>query len=195
MNTLDVTIATIGRAHGLRGEVALTLRTDQPEERLRPGTTFEVPADGGARTLTVTRTRLQQDRWYVAFDEVTDRTDAESLRGKDLALAVDSAEEADEDPDAWYPSQLKGLTVRHVDGHELGTVLGVDHYPAQDLLVVRTRDRRRVQLPLVQQLVPEVDLAEGIVVADPPGGLFEALPEDEQGPEPETSAPPARPQE
>ncbi|ASK66574.1 16S rRNA processing protein RimM [Brachybacterium avium] len=189
MNTLDVIIATIGKAHGLRGELALTLRTDQPEERLQPGTAFEVEAAGRPRTLTIVSTRSQQERWYVRFEEVTDRSDAESLRGIDLQVGVDAAQEADEDPDAWYPSQLKGLRVKHVDGHELGTVIGVDHYPAQDLLVVRTTDRRRVQLPLVEQLVPEVDLDEGVVIADPPGGLFDALPEDEQGPEPETSAP------
>ncbi|MGP9537794.1 ribosome maturation factor RimM [Brachybacterium sp. AOP43-C2-M15] len=190
MSTLDVIVATIGRAHGLRGEVALILRTDLPEERLQPGTVFAVESDGRSRTLTVERTRRQQDRWYVDFEEVADRTDAESLRGIDLVIAVDAEVEADEDPDAWYPSQLKGLAVRHVDGRELGTVVGVDHYPAQDLLLVRTADRRRVQLPLVEQLVPEVDLEAGVVIADPPGGLFDALPADEQGPEPETSAPP-----
>lgn len=188
MSTLDVIVATIGRAHGLRGEVALILRTDQPEERLQTGTSFEAEVDGRPRTLTVGTTRHQQDRWYVTFEEVPDRTDAESLRGTELLIAVDADEEADEDPDAWYPSQLKGLAVRHVDGRELGTVHGVEHYPAQDLLVVRTPDRRRVQLPLVEELVPEVDLEAGIVTANPPGGLFDELPEDEQGPDPETSA-------
>ncbi|WP_114855235.1 ribosome maturation factor RimM [Brachybacterium sp. YJGR34] len=191
MSTLDVIVATIGRAHGLRGEVALVLRTDQPEERLQHGTVFEVEVAGRPRALTVRGTRLQQDRWYVSFEEVHDRTDAESLRGAELVIEVDAEEEAEEDPDAWYLAQLEGLPVRHVaDGRELGTVIGIDHYPAQDLLVVRTPDRRRVQLPLVEQLVPEVDLEAGAVLADPPGGLFDALPEDEQGPEPETSAPP-----
>lgn len=189
MSTLDVIVATIGRAHGLRGEVALTLRTDQPEERLQPGAVFTVEAAGQPRTLTVGTTRRQQDRWYVRFDEVADRTDAESLRGIDLQIGVDAQQEADEDPEAWYPSQLKGLNVQHIDGRELGTVVGIEHYPAQDLLIVRTTDRRRVQLPLVEELVPEVDLEAGVVIADPPGGMFEALPEDEQGPEPETSAP------
>ncbi|ATG55395.1 16S rRNA processing protein RimM [Brachybacterium ginsengisoli] len=189
MSTLDVIIATIGRAHGLRGEVALVLRTDQPEERLQIGTVFEVEAGGRRRSLTIQSTRVQQDRWYLRFEEVADRSDAESLRGIDLEVEVDAEQEADEDPDAWYLSQLKGLPVRHVDGRELGTVIGIDHYPAQDLLVVRTTDRRRVQLPFVEQLVPEVDLEAGVVIADPPGGMFDALPEDEQGPEPETSAP------
>lgn len=189
MSTLDVIVATIGKAHGLRGEVALTLRTDQPEERLQPGTVFTVETAGQPRTLTVGTTRRQQDRWYVRFDEVGDRTDAESLRGIDLQIGVDAQQEADEDPEAWYPSQLKGLHVQHIDGRELGTVVGIEHYPAQDLLIVRTTDRRRVQLPLVEELVPEVDLEAGVVIADPPGGMFDALPEDEQGPEPETSAP------
>ncbi|MDN5821928.1 MAG: ribosome maturation factor RimM [Brachybacterium sp.] len=189
MSTLDVIVATIGKAHGLRGELALILRTDQPEERLQPGTAFTIEAAGRPRTLTVASTRSQQERWYVRFEEVADRNDAESLRGIDLQVGVDAQQEADEDPDAWYPSQLKGLRVQHVDGRDLGTVVGIDHYPAQDLLIVRTTDRRRVQLPLVEQLVPEVDLEDGVVIADPPGGLFDALPEDEQGPEPETSAP------
>lgn len=172
-STREVIIATVGRAHGLKGEVALRLRTDQPEERLLPGEEFAIDGDADGRVLTLVSTRTQQDRWYARFEEAADRTAAENLRGADLVLTVDDDVEADEDPEAWYPSQLTGLLVRHVDGRELGTVAGVEHYPAQDLLVVRTPDRRRVQLPLVQQLVPEVDLEAGEVLADPPGGLFD----------------------
>lgn len=183
MTTLDVVIATIGKAHGLRGEVALVLRTDQPAERLAVGTAFAVTTPTGPRTLTVAATRTQQDRWYARFAEVADRTDAEALRGAELHLDVDPELEADEDPDAWYPSQLRGLTVRHVDGRELGTVADLEHYPAQDLLIVRAAAGRRVMLPFVEELVPEVDLEAGIVLADPPGGLFEELDEDDDTPE------------
>src|SRR5699024_7000649 len=139
--------------------------------------------------LTVARTRIQQGRWYAAFEEIGDRSAAESLRGAELSLEVDAQDEAEEDPDAWYPSQLKGLTVLHVDGHELGVVAGIDHYPVQDLLIVRTPDRRSVQLPLVEQLVPEVDLEAGVVRADPPGGLFEGLPEEAPADDPEQDWP------
>lgn len=189
MSTRDVVVATIGRAHGLKGEVSLRLRTDiPPEERLHDGAQFEVEIPSGAgtsstRVLTVLFTRVQQDRWYVRFEEISDRSGAEALRGVDLVMEVDEAEEAEADPDAWYPSQLKGgLAVVHIeDRRELGTVVGVEHYPAQDLLVVRTPpDRRRVQLPLVEQLVPEIDLEAGLVVAaPPPGGLFDEQPESD----------------
>lgn len=179
MSALTVTIAAIGKAHGLRGEVSLQLRTDQPEDRLAPGTAFTADTPAGARTLTIESVRTQQGRWYARFAGVSDRTDAESLRGTLLTLDVDTEEEAEADPDAWYPSELKGLRVVHVeDGTELGTVVDLLHYPAQDLLVVRTADGRRVLLPFVQELVPEVDLEERTVHADPPGGLFDD-PEDE----------------
>lgn len=180
MTTKDVIVGTIGKPHGLRGEVSLILRTDQPEHRLREGTSFTIEAPTGARTLTIRSTRRQQDRWYVAFEEVADRTDIETLRGAELVLPVDPEEEAEEDPDAWYPEELRGLAVRHVDGSELGTVIDLEHYPAHDVLIVRGTDERRVMLPLVEELVPEIDLEDGVVLADPPGGLFEDLPEDEQ---------------
>ena len=185
MSTLDVVIATIGKAHGLRGELALILRTDQPDERLQIGTEFVVPTDAGDRTLTIVSTRTQQNRWYARFAEVADRSDAESLRGAELTMELDREEEAEEDPDAWYPSELKGLTVRHVDGRELGTVIDLEHYPAQDLLIVRGTDGRRVMLPFVEELVPEVDVEGGVVLADPPGGLFEDLVEDDDDAEAE----------
>lgn len=202
MSGFEVVVASIGRAHGLRGEVSLVLRTDQPEERLLPGTVFDAAPGGrssrGGRSehedasaavsrpvpseLTLTSTRTQADRWYARFEEIPDRTAAEALRGVELSLQLDAQQEAEEDPDAWYPAQLEGLTVRHVDGRELGVVTSIQHYPAQDLLLVRTPEGRKVQLPLVTQLVPEVDLEAGVILADPPGGLFETLPdEDSEG--------------
>lgn len=186
MNRFEVIVATIGKAHGLRGEVSLHLRTDQPAERLVVGTVFDIePQAGGSDRLTLSSTRTQQDRWYARFEEVADRTAAEALRGIELVLELDAEQETEEDPDAWYASQLKGLPVKHVDGHDLGVVTGLQHYPAQDLLLVRTPDGRRVQLPLVAQLVPEVDLEAGVILADPPGGLFEDLPEGDTSTEKE----------
>src|SRR5690625_4220681 len=103
MSTFEVTVATIGRAHGLRGEVGLILHTDQPRTRLQPGTVLAVDGGGGPTSLTVARTRIQQGRWYAAFEEIGDRSAAESLRGAELSLEVDAQDEAEEDPDAWYP--------------------------------------------------------------------------------------------
>ncbi|MDM7856071.1 ribosome maturation factor RimM [Cellulomonas alba] len=165
---MQLTVARIGRAHGLRGEVALDLRTDVPDERLAAGTELATePASAGP--LTVVRTRIQQGRWYVTFAQVSDRTAAEALRGVELVV---DADEADDDEDAWYPHELAGLRVEHVDGRVLGEVVGLDQGPAHDLLVIRETGGARTAVPFVRAIVPVVDVPGGRVVLDPPGGLL-----------------------
>jgi 16S rRNA processing protein RimM len=164
-----LTVARIGRAHGLRGEVALDLRTDSPEERLAVGRVLATdPA--GAGPLTVAGTRSQHGRWFARFDEVRDRTAAEALQGVELVVDSD-AEPADED--AWYPHELAGLRAEHVDGRLLGTIAGLEHLPAHDVLVlVEEGSGARTLVPFVRAIVPVVDVAAGRVVLDPPGGLL-----------------------
>lgn len=167
---MQLTVARIGRAHGLRGEVALDVRTDDPETRLATGTVLHTdPAERGP--LTVVRTRNQQGRWSVQFAEVADRTAAEALRGVALVVEVeDGADDGDED--AWYPHELAGLRAEHVDGRVLGEVTGLEHLPAHDVLVLREPDGSRTLVPFVRAIVPVVDVPGGRVVLDPPGGLL-----------------------
>jgi 16S rRNA processing protein RimM len=50
--------------------------------------------------------------------------------------------------------------------------VAVEHLPAQDLLVVRRPDGARRMVPFVAAIVPEVDVAAGRLVIDPPPGLI-----------------------
>jgi 16S rRNA processing protein RimM len=59
----------------------------------------------------------------------------------------------------------------------VGTISRLEHFPAQDLLVVET-PQGEVLLPFVGAFVPQVDVEGGSVTITPPGGLFEALTED-----------------
>ncbi|MBL0886458.1 ribosome maturation factor RimM [Myceligenerans indicum] len=167
---MELTVARIGRAHGLKGDVALDLRTDDPGERLGVGQVLRtVPADAGP--LTVTRARVQQDRWVVAFAEVADRTAAERLRGVELVVEADNSEEED----AWYPHELRGLRAELANGTVVGEVIGLDHLPAHDVLVVSEplqAGKVRTLVPFVKAIVPVVDIDAGRVVLDPPGGLL-----------------------
>lgn len=164
---MQLTVAKVGRAHGLRGEVSLDLRTDTPDERLALGTVLStVPASAGP--LTVERTRNLQGRWVVAFAEVQDRSAAEALRGVELVIEEDASDEED----AWYPHELVGLRAEHVDGRLLGTVAGLEHLPAHDMLIVVEPGGERSLVPFVRAIVPVVDVRGGRVVLDPPGGLL-----------------------
>ncbi|NMR19595.1 ribosome maturation factor RimM [Cellulomonas fimi] len=164
---MQLTVARIGRAHGLRGEVALELRTDSPARRLEVGATLATdPASAGP--LTLTRVREQHGRWFVAFAEADDRTAAEALRGVELVVEAT----ADAEEDAWYPHELSGLRAEHVDGTALGTIAGLEHLPAHDVLVLVEESGDRTLVPFVRAIVPVVDVDGGRVVIDPPAGLL-----------------------
>ncbi len=171
-------VARIGRAHGLRGDVSAEVRTDVPEQRFVPGATFETdPASAGP--LTLESARDHSGVLLLRFAGVEGREDAEALRGTQLLVDL----EASDEPDAWYDHELVGLRAVHVDGTELGTVARLDAGAAQDLLVVRpVAGGPLVLVPFVSALVPDVDLAGGRVVLDPPGGMFDDAAEVAGGP-------------
>jgi len=177
---VEVVVGRIGKPHGIRGEVTVDVRTDEPERRFATGAVLraEPPRGSASRltTVTVTRTRWHQGVLLATFAEVADRTAAEGARGVLLWVGIDPAE-SPEDPEEFYDHQLVGLAVEDTEGTPLGEVTGLVH-GAQDLLQVRARDGRDTLVPFVTALVPEVDLAGGrVVVADRPG-LVAPLPED-----------------
>ncbi|MCP2324945.1 16S rRNA processing protein RimM [Hamadaea flava] len=171
-------VGKILRPHGIRGELVVEVRTDEPEERFVVGSTFDVgPTEEklgspvGAK-LTIETVRWHQGRPLIFFAEVPDRNVAEELRG--LLLWVDSGDiAAPVDPDEFHDHQLVGLDVITVAGDKIGVVARIDHAPASDMLVVRKEDRTMALVPFVRAIVPTVDVAGGRVVIDPPDGLLD----------------------
>lgn len=166
-----VTVGRIGRAHGVRGEVNVEVRTDTPDERFADGIALATdPAQRGP--LTVLGSRWHSGRLLVTFAGLTDRTIAEGFRGT-LLLAEIADDESTGDPDEFFDHQLVGLNVVGVDGVQLGVVREVIHSLGQDLLAVDRPDAVEVLVPFVSEFVPEVDVAGSRLVVDPPPGLFE----------------------
>jgi 16S rRNA processing protein RimM len=108
------------------------------------------------------------------FVGIDDRNGAEALRGTMLEADIDPTE-MPTDEDEYYDRQLVGLSAVRVNGEVLGSVSEVVHLPGHDLLAVTTTLRGDVLVPFVHEIVTEVDLLEGRVVIDPPGGMFEEL--------------------
>ena len=164
---MELTIAVIGKPHGLRGEVSLDLRTDVPESRFIVGQDLTtVPPEAGP--LTITRTRNNQGNWYVTFAQANDRSAVEALRGTKLVVTVAQSDE----PDAWYEHELVGLSAKLQDGTVVGRILGLEFLPAGDALILKETDGTRTLVPFLTRFVPEVDIAGGCVVLTPPGGLL-----------------------
>jgi 16S rRNA processing protein RimM len=170
---MQLVVGRISRPHGVRGELAVDVRTDDPELRLAAGAVLATdPAAAGP--LTVARTRWHSGRLLVQFEGVEDRGEADQLRG--VVLLVDSAELEDlADPDEFRDHQLIGLVVRTLSGDHVGEVTDVLHY-GQDLLVVTGSGERggaEIMIPFVSAIVPEVNLAAGELRVSPPPGLLD----------------------
>lgn len=153
----------------------MDVRTDAPDERFAPDSRLRTES---GRDLTVADARWHSGRLLVRFAGVTDRDAAERLSGELLYASV-SEDETTDDPDEFFDHQLVGLRVTGTDGSELGEVADVLHLPAQDVLAVRTPTEvegvgsaREVLVPFVSEVVPTVDLANQLIVVDPPEGLF-----------------------
>ena len=173
-------VGRLSKPHGLKGGIKLELFTDNPELRFVPGAIFhlQVPEDSPWFGRTI---EMRELRWFNAspvgfFDEITDRTAAEGIVKAILWIDDDAVAQGEEE-NAWYDHQLVGLAVVR-DDVKVGTVAEVQHFPAQDLLVVST-DHGTVLVPFVEAIVPSVDMEAGVVHVTPPTGLFEEAPEIE----------------
>jgi 16S rRNA processing protein RimM len=164
-----VVVGRIGPAHGLKGEVFVEPRTDEPERRFAVGEQLRTPS--GA--LTVAGSRIHSGKLVVRFEEVDGRTAAEAARGTELTCLVDPTERP-EDPEEFYDHQLIGLRVETVEGTQVGELDRVEHGAAQDLLVIRTPERE-ILFPFVSVFVPEVDVAGGRIVIDDVPGILDEL--------------------
>ncbi len=170
---MQLVVGRVGRPHGLRGEVTVEVRTDDPDQRFAAGSALAtIPAERGP--LTVSASRWHSGRLLVAFAGYEDRDAAEELR--DTVLAIDSDELAPlADPAEFYDHDLIGLRVLTRSGEQVGSVADVLHH-GQDLLVVEglgARSGAEIMVPFVAAIVPEVDVAAGMLVIDPPPGLLD----------------------
>ena len=165
---MRLVVGRVARAHGVRGEVVVEPRTDQPGRRFAPGAVLLTES---GRSLTVTSARPHAGRWLLRLVGVDDRTQAAGLRG--LELEVESAVDDPDDGELYPDVALIGLAVRTADGERVGSVEAVEHLPMQDLLVVGLTTGGQARVPFASAIVPEVDVAGGWLRIEPPGGLLD----------------------
>jgi|SRR5918995_2254976 16S rRNA processing protein RimM len=155
----------IGKPHGLTGEVYVVRISDDPL-RFEPGSRL-IHADG--RELVVASSRPHRDRLLVKFEGFDDRDAAEGLRG---TLLINSEEARTLEDDEYWPHELTGCAVVLADGGVVGEVSAVVPSPAHDLLQVKTSAGDRL-VPVVKDIVVEVDVRGRRITIDPPEGLLD----------------------
>ncbi len=165
-----VTIGRIVRPHGIRGQVVVAPETDFGDERFRVGEVMSTERSTGIRELRVSSSRPHDGRWVVGFEGVTTMNEAEALRNAELRVSPDSLHALD--ATRFYVHDLVGCEVTTTSGELVGRVDRVDLDTGTHLLVV-TRDRGEVLVPLADAICRRVDVAAKRIEIDPPDGLIE----------------------
>lgn len=163
----SVVVGIVGRPHGVRGEVSIDIRTDEPTARFVVGRSLALDKGGQIKIKAI---RWDRGRLLVKFEDCPTRDEAEALRGRLLSAEVDPNERP-KDPEEYFDRQLVGLQVRNHLGETVGEVAAVLHHTAQELLEVAMTDQTRL-VPFVKALVPVISLDDGYLqLADVPGLL------------------------
>lgn len=165
-----ITVGKLGRTRGLDGEMYITPLTDFPDRFLGLKEIF-VDNQGTWEKIAIASSRIVSGKPVVRLAEVNSPEDASRYTNR--LLAVHRTQVQKLPPDSYYIFDLIGCTmIQESSGEELGTVVDVYQYPANDAYVVRTADGKDVLFPAVKQYVKRVDIEAGQILVDD-GGLFD----------------------
>ena len=156
-----VRMATIGAAHGIRGEVRVKTFTGDPMALGDYGPL----RDENGRAYTVAALRPAKTVLVARFREIASREAAEAAAG--TALYVDrSALPDDLDEDEFYHADLIGLAVRDETGGEIGRIAAVQNFGGGDIVEVALAAGRTAMVPFTLAAIPEIAVRDGFVRVD-----------------------------
>jgi len=179
-----ILVANIAGAHGVRGAVRLRTFTGDPGSVGAYGPLF---AADGERVFRLTVEREIKDGVVARIDDVDDRDVAQALRGTGLYLPRAALPEV-EDEDEFYQADLIGLSARRADGSILGKIVAVHDFGGGEMLELAleegasannksskgksSKGSGTIFVPFTREVVPEIDIAGGTLLIEPPDGVL-----------------------
>ena len=163
--TNRICIAKITTAHGIKGLVKLHVFAD--DETLANGILFT--SESGDKTLSLKLKNQTAKHWLAEVGGITDRTEAEKLRGTELYIDKENLPDADEDE--FYIADLIGLPCIDTDQKHIGKIIAVENFGASDLLEIKPDSGESFYLPFTDEAV--LDISDTTVAVSIPEGLLE----------------------
>ena len=168
-------VGTVTRPHGVRGALKVRPETDDPSRFERLEAVYLGKTNDHVTAFRIAGVAFQPMKSGVAvlleLDGIDSREAAEALHGVSV-WARESDLPPLEDGEVFL-SDLVGVEVRSVTGKVLGTVEDVLEFPAHPALAVRRTSGEQALVPLVPDLVPEIDLDGGYLTVAELEGLIE----------------------
>ena len=165
-----ITVGRVVRPHGRKGQVVIAPETDFAPDRFRPGGEIWRTTDGRVEPLRIVDSRPLERRWVVGFETVNSIDAAEALRDDELRVPADTLRPLG--PQRYYVHELAGCRVETIDGRPVGRVDRVELGTGTPTLIV-AGTRGEVLVPLAEDICRRVDVAERVIVIEPPEGLLD----------------------
>ncbi len=135
----------------------------EPREALLDYREWLIDRGGEWRKAELAEGRRQGKGVIARLEGIEDRDQAAELMGCDIAVPGDALPPTDEGQ--YYWRDLEGLKVVQRNGTELGTVAYIMETGANDVLVT-AGDKERLIPFIVDEVILDVDLAEGVITVD-----------------------------
>ena len=163
---VQICVARIGAAHGVRGAVKLWTFTEDPFAVTRYG---PLSTKDGARSFEVAHVREAKDHLVATLKGVTTRNEAERLNGLELYVAREKLPATDENE--YYHADLIGLAAVNSAEQAIGRVVAIHNFGAGDIIEIAPPNGATMLLPFTNAVVPVVDIAGGRVVIELPAEI------------------------
>lgn len=166
-------VGKIVNTHGINGEVRVISVTDFHESRYQKGAKLQLFLQNSHEpiTLTIKSWRRHKNFDLLQFEGYSNIHDVEGFKGGVLKISIEQLEELDENE--YYFHQIIGCIVKGLDGVEFGKVTEILTPGANDVWVIKGKDRKEHYIPFIKDVVKKVDLDEKTIWIEPMEGLFE----------------------
>ncbi len=163
-----VAVGRVVKVHGLCGELKIESLSDIPDRFSILREVFVEFKDGSVEVFSITSVNIMANGLFIMLDGVKDRTAAEKFRG--AYLCIDRGRVAQLPSDTYYAFDLTGMEIRSPGGGVIGTVVRIERYPANDVIVVET-DGGELLVPALKDIVLDIDIQNQCMTMDIPEGL------------------------
>jgi 16S rRNA processing protein RimM len=162
--TQRLVVALVRGVHGLRGAVRVEVLTDRPDERFRPGIVLHREGSDAPLTIASAEPVADGPGWRLRFSEITSREVADGLRGLYLETVVHPLGELARGEVYWH--EVVGVTVRDLEGRDLGVVQDVYRVAENEVYIVRGEEFGTFDLPAVRAFIRVFAPRRGEIVVD-----------------------------
>ena len=163
-----VAVGCIVKSRGLKGELKVKSLSNIPERITMLRDVFVEFADGSIENHSITSSKQTGKQVVITFEGVNDRDAADIFRG--AYICIDKESVAELPADNFYEFDLLGMDVRNTEDVIIGTVVRIEQYPANDVIIV-DMNKGEVMVPAVKGYVLDVNSDENYLKMDIPDDL------------------------